>query len=69
MNQRKVNYIFQRNDKGRQTELENSEHRVTETDRQPVISSQAEVGHLTEGEGCYFRALLKIKAGDKSLDI
>lgn len=69
MNQRKVNYIVQRNDKGRQTELENSEHRVTETDRQPVISSHAEVGHLTEGEGCYFRGLLKIKAGDKSLDI
>lgn len=68
MNQRKVNAISFKETK-RKTELENSENKVTETDRQPVISSHAEVGHLTEGEGCYFRALLEIKAGDKALDI
>lgn len=43
--------------------------RNTPADVKPVISSHTEVGHLTEGGGCYFRVLLEIKVGDKSLEI
>lgn len=75
MNQRKVKVIsFNEMVKiDRQTELENTGNSDRDRDRQadvkPVISSRTEVGHLTEGGGCYFRALLEIKAGDKSLEI
>lgn len=62
-------YVVQINGKDRQTELKNSGVTERQADVKPVISSHAEVGHLTEGGGCYFRALLKIKAGDKSLEI
>lgn len=43
--------------------------RNTQADVEPVISSRTEVGHLTEGGGSYFRVLLEIKVGDKSLEI
>lgn len=69
MNQRKENLILFNKSTHRNRKNGKQSDRNTQADVKSVISSRSEVGHLTEGGGCYFRVLLEIKVGDKSLEI